>query len=117
MEIKLDDFNFKNAVSEAILKSLDETKREQLIKSALEYLLTKSTSSYNKTSPLEDAFRSAVMQETREITVQYLKDNAEFNTVIQGIIAEAVQKIATDSRANVVGKIADKIIEGLYSDR
>jgi hypothetical protein len=117
MEIKLDSINFQEVFTAAIMQSLDSDKKEQLIKGALQFLITKPSSGYQSKSPIQDAFEMALRAETIQVARDYLKNSEEVTKALEGLIVDAVKKITTDARDKTVDKIADKIIEGLYSDK
>lgn len=117
MEIKLDNLNFQEVFTAAIMQTLDADKKEQLIKGALQFLLSKTNDRYNNKTPLQDAFEIALRAETINVARDYLKDNEEVKAALEGLIVDAVKKITTDAREQTVDKLADKIIEGLYSDK
>lgn len=117
MEIKLNDLNFQEVFTAAIMQSLDNDKKEELIKGALQYLMTKGSGYNDKKTPLQEAFEIALRSETINVAKEYLSNNAEIKEVLNGIIRDAVTKIATDNREKTVEKVADKIIEGLYSEK
>lgn len=117
MEIKLDNLNFQEVFTTAIMQTLDTEKKEQLIKGAIQYLVGVPKDSYSKKSPLQDAFEMALHRETLAVAQAFLRDNEEVTKAIEGLIADAVKKITVDAREKTVDKIADKIIEGLYSDK
>ena len=117
MQVKLDAVDFQEVFTAAILQSLDEGKKEELIKGALTFLLNKSSDSYSKKSPLQDAFETALRAETITFAREYISKDETLKESIQGLIQESVLKITTDAREKTVDKIAEKIIEGLYSDK
>ncbi len=118
MEIKLDNVNFQDVFTAAILQTLDTEKKEQLIKGALQYLMSQPNNKYgNNKTPLQESFETALRAETITFAREYLKDNKEVQSALEGLIVDAVKKITVDARDKTVDKLADKIIEGLYSDK
>ncbi len=119
MEIKLDDTLIRSVVSEAILKSLDEQKREALLKGALQHLLTKQESGYGgqRYSPIERAFNSAVDRCAEKLVGEMLDADDKFKAVIRKFIADAVERLETDNRDERVRRLADSIARGLASER
>lgn len=119
MEIKLDTVDFKEVFNAAIIKTLDEEKKNALIQGALNHLTTRpDNNGYRKgKTPIEDAFEMALNQVAREKIEEFLKTDESINKTIEKLISDAVSKINGDRRENTVSKIADKIIEGLYSDK
>ena len=47
--------------------------------------------------------------------MEFLKTDESVNKMIEGLISDAVKQINGDGRDKTVRKIAEKIIEGLYS--
>lgn len=117
MEIKLDNLNFQEVFTAAIMQTLDAEKKDQLIKGAMQFLLSKPGNSYSSTTPLQDAFQSALREETTKVAREYLNSNQEIQKSLEGLIVDAVKNITVDAREKTVQKIAEKIIEGLYSDK
>ena len=118
MEIKLDDLNFQEVFNAAIIKTLDEKKKDELIKGAISYLMSEGDSTYgNDKTPLQHAFEDALQQKAREYIADFIDKDPTVKEAIIGLIKDAVVKITTDNRDKTVGNIADKIIEGLYNDR
>ena len=117
MEIKLDDLNFQEVFSAAIMQTLDEKKKDELIKGAVQFLMSKSDGRYSSKTPLQDAFEQALHLKAREYMANFIDTDPTIKEAIIGLIKDAVTKITTDARDKTVSKIADNIISGLYSDR
>ena len=120
MDIKLDLDQIKELVSESIYASLDEQKKETLIKGALIHLLTPTGNSvYSpKTSPLEDAFNRAIFICAREISTDLLSKNEETKQKITGLLMEALTKITETNREKTIDRLANAITDGLaYRDQ
>lgn len=115
MDIKLDPETLKDVVSAAILKSLDDTKRDALIESAIKYLLTpQGGSAYNKAeSPLQMAFNNAVHGVAIQIAKETLEKDATVNANIQALLTEAFTKVMGENREKTVSSISDAIVKGL----
>lgn len=117
MEVKLDNLNFQEVFSAAILQSLDNGKKEELIKGAIQSLMTKNGNSYSSKTPLQEAFERALYERAKDYIASYIDTDPTVKKAILDLINDAVVKITTDAREKTVGKIAEKIIEGLYSDK
>lgn len=79
-------------------------------------MMTPDRNSYSKSeTPLQYAFRNAMRTVAEDECVKILSEDKTVTENIQGLIRDAVNKIFTDGRDATVGKIADKIIEGLTS--
>lgn len=118
MEIKMDPEMLKDVVSAAILKSLDDTKRDALIESAIKYLLTPQGGGvYSKSeSPLQRAFNTAVHQVAIQIAKDTFEKDESVKTKIQALLTEAFSKVMGENREKTVSTIADAIVKGLSSD-
>lgn len=118
MEIKLDNDQLKTVVSEAILQSLDATKKDELIKSALAYLLTpQNTTTYGRKgeSPIQCAFNNALEFLARDTAKEMLASDESIQTTIRGLISDAVKALGERNREDTVMKISNAIASGLSS--
>lgn len=115
MDLKLDPETLKDVVSAAILKSLDEGKRDALIEGAIKYLLTpQGGSGYHKAeSPLQTAFNQAVHVVAIQIAKETLEKDATVSANIQALLTEAFTKVMGENREKTVSSIADAIVTGL----
>lgn len=117
MEISLKEIDMKEVVTKAIFDSLEEKKKEQLIKAALESLLTVGNSSYNRTSPLQDAFNDAVRIKSREIISEKLANDEAFKAELNKLISEAMTKFFTQKREEAIDKMVDGLMYIYTKDR
>lgn len=116
MSVNIDTETLKQLVGENILKALDEQKREALIKSALDYLLTPpSPSGYStkQPSPLQSAFNDAVTFSCRTIAKEIIEKDVETQAKIRDLIRDAVVMVMEKKREETVVKIADAIAHGM----
>ncbi len=115
MDIKLDPESLKDVVSAAILKSLDDTKRDVMIEAALKHLLTpQGGSAYHKAeSPLQTAFNNAVSFVATQIAKETLENDSSVKANIQALLNEAFVKVMSENREKTVSSIADAIVKGL----
>ena len=61
LSVKLEDGKVREAVTEAVLRSLDENARRTLIEAAIAHLLAPATDGYHKgTSPLQELFNLTI---------------------------------------------------------
>jgi len=118
MDIKLEPDALRDVVSAAILKSLDEGKRDALIESAIKHLLTpQGGSAYHKAeSPLQTAFNNAVSLVAQQVAVETMKNDATVQANIQALLTEAFTKVMSENREKTVSTIADAIVKGLSSE-
>lgn len=118
MDIKLDPESLKDVVSSAILKSIDDNKRDALIEAAIKHLLTpQGGSSYVKAeSPLQTAFNNAVSFVSQSIAREMLENDTSVRANIQALLQEAFMKVMSQNREKTVTTIADAIVKGLSSE-
>ena len=114
MEIKLDDVKFHEVFTAAIMQTLDENKRNELIKGAIQALMSKKNDSYSSKTMLQDAFEWALRDVAQQQIKDFLSTDKTVTDAITNLIKDAVTKITTDSRDKTVSKIAEQIISGLY---
>jgi hypothetical protein len=118
MDIKLDPELIRDAVSSAVLQSLDENKRNSMIEAALKHLLTPSGDAYRKgESPLQTAFNNALSVVARDIAQKTLEDNAEVKEKIMGLLNEAFTRVMDANREQTILKLAEAITKGLTVDQ
>lgn len=119
MDIKLDMPNLNEVVSAAILSNLDTVKREALIKSAIEHLLSPTANrGYGAKSPLEDAFHYACRDVAMKIAAEMLTDNSAFIDQVRTLVTEAITRIMETNREATITKVGDAIAAGMaYRDR
>jgi hypothetical protein len=119
MEIKVDGAMLHDVVSAAILRSLDERQREDMIKAAIASLLTPKDSygGSRRATPLQDAFFSAMRTVAERICTETLANDAAVAVRIKALIAEALERVLVDKRENMIDKLAVAIAAGLAYDR
>ncbi len=97
ISVNINSDDLKKLAGEAILRSIDQEKRDLLIKQAIEHLLAGPKDSYGRAtaSPLERAFRDAVEAVAQKIVTEELqKDDG---------VRETVRKLMTDAWAKMTG--------------
>ena len=116
MEIKLDENNLKELVSEAILRSLDEGQRNTLIQGAIAHLLTPpAATSYDRkpASPIQAAFNNALYQVANRVAAEMLTADTEITAKVKSLLVDAVDRLANETRETTVNRIADAIRRGM----
>lgn len=118
MQLQLDDGQLKSLISEAILQSLDEQKKDALIKASLQHLLTEESVNYGskRPSPLEQAFRHAANDVAREVAREQLLNNADFKSQVQKLMQEAMNIVFEKKAEAIADKLGDAIANGLGRD-
>lgn len=104
----------KALVLEAMMKSLDEKKREELLRGALETLITpvgRNVYGARATSPLEDAFDHAISGLARTI-VREMLDTDEVKDRVRAIAQTAFQKMASDQE-RIATAMADALVTAM----
>lgn len=118
MDIKLDSVQLQELMAQAVLASLDEVKRDVLIKGAIQHLITKDTNRYDRLSPIEGAFQSAVRGVAEKIATDMLANDADLSAKIRGLVNEALVRLMETNREKTVEKIASAIATGMaYRER
>lgn len=111
------DNTVKALVTEAIFKSIDEKKREELIRTALASLLKgEGGGSWGDrgTTPLQQCFDAAARDVARDIVREHFTKDETFKAQVAGVVKEAIEKVwAGDKREQLVNAMADVIIEGM----
>ena len=118
MDIKLDDAALKGLIAEAILASLDQSKRDVIFKAAIEHLL-KSEQRYvggPYVSPIESAFRDAVLKVAHETAVDMVTKDPVIVAKIRGVMADAAESVFADP-AKLTEKIEGALTKALTGDR
>lgn len=120
MDIKLDTPQLRELLAQAVLASLDDAKRDILIKGAIEFLVTKETTGYghNRRSPIEDAFNYAVRDVAQKTANDMLTNDSGLQEKLRALVNEALTRLMDTNRAKTVEKIADAIAAGMaYRER
>lgn len=122
MDIKLEDEMLKSIVSEAILKSFDDQKRDALVQGAIKHLLTppqKDRYSYGEPkSPLQEAFEYGIRNVSIRICGEILENDENVKEKIRGLLNDAMVRLTETNREKTVEKLADAIAAGMaYRER
>lgn len=108
--------NIKDVVAEAVLRSLDEKKREALIQGAIAHLLTpRDGDARNNLSPIERAFRDAVTKLAEGLMEEEV-NKPETRAKFQAVVQDAVTKALEQNREKTVEKISSAVYSALYND-
>lgn len=113
MDIKIDTPQMRELLAQAVFASLDEVKRDVLIKSAIQHLVTQSADRYNRTSPIEEAFQWAVRDVATKIANDMLTNDPTVSEKIRGLVNEALVRLTETNREKTVEKLADAIAAGM----
>ena len=115
MDIKIDTPQMQELIAQAVFASLDEVKRDVLIKGAIQHLITKDHSrSYGaSTSPIEDAFRHAVRDVASKIASEMLTNDSDITTKIRALLNEALVLLMENNRESTVANLANAIAAGM----
>ena len=120
LELGLEQEQLKGIVSEAILRSLDDQKRDALVQQALQYLLTPQESGYSygrKKTPLEEAFEFAIRSVAGEVVSDHLEQDAQVKERLNGLVAEAFAKALENDRERITDRLADAITSALTGEK
>lgn len=113
MDIKIDTPQMRELLAQAVFASLDEVKRDVLIKSAIQHLVTQNTDRYDRTSPIENAFNYAVRDVAQKIAAEMLTNDSSVQEKIRALLNEAMVRLTETNREKTVEKLADAIAAGM----
>ncbi len=120
MQITLDQELVKSVVSEAILKSLDDQKREAMIQGAIKHLITPSSDRYGygqKLTPVEEAFREAVRTVCAKLAQDLIENNEDVKTRIRDLLTESMERVLTSNREVTIARVSNALIDGMAYKR
>jgi len=101
MKIDLDGPQLKEAVASAVLQSLDDAKKGELISAALQHLLTPPKSQgygHSPVPPLQEAFLTACGSLARERCKEILSEDSELWAKVEEVIQEGIVRALTGER-------------------
>lgn len=113
MKIDLDGPQLKEAVAAAVLQSLDEQKKGELITDAIKFLLTPEKGQYGRetVAPITEAFRQACHTLAFERCKELLKGEAELWAKLDAVIREAVDNaLKGEQREKLVSNIQSAVV-------
>lgn len=118
MDVKLSDDNMKDIIAKAVLDTLTPESRENLIASAIKGLLATPTGGYDKKTPIQSAFDSAVREVAQQIAREQIIGDAKAKATITSLIAAAWEKLVVpENYSKLVDNVASSIERGLTGDR
>lgn len=106
-------------VKEAMFKSLDQAKRDELVKKALASLLLgrEAEYGYGTTSDLQQAFSLAVREQARIAVKEHIEGDEKIKAAIKTLIHDALDKaLMGDLRSKLVTKVAEAVVTVLSGD-
>lgn len=109
MKVTLDDAKVREAVSEAVMRSLDENARSTLIEGAIAHLLTPATEGWQKgTSPLQHLFNRTIEEVAKVELDKLLADEGNpISARVQALYEEASKKLFDDEDTR--GKLVESV--------
>jgi biopolymer transport protein ExbB/TolQ len=121
LSVKLEDGKVREAVTEAVLRSLDENARRTLIEAAIAHLLAPATDGYRKgTSPLQELFNRTIEEVSKsELEKLMAAEDSALRVRLRSLHEEAARKVFDDleSRTKIVERVADGIRRAITGDR
>lgn len=112
MDIKLDEEALATIAATAIFKEIDEDTRNTVIQQAVKYLLTPvKTSNYysTPTTPLQDAFNSAIRQAAHKAVEERVKNDPEVEKTIKELLGPIVLGVVEGQSRNYRDGLANAI--------
>lgn len=115
MQLNLNDEQMRSVVTAAILQTISPEQRDTLIQEALKSLLVPKQSDYygTKKTPIQEAFERAAFQVAMRVAEGYFAENETVRAEMEGLVAEAWQKVVGEGRIRVVDRMADAIVVAL----
>lgn len=115
-DIKLDPEIMQQVIGKAILEAIPQDQRNNILKDAIDYLLTpiRSTYSSNIESPLQSAYNSALRKLAEQECRTLLENNDSVHKKIQELISEGVVRALADNRDKLINKITSVVCDGLF---
>lgn len=119
MNIQLDSEMMKGLVSEALMKALDQEKRDILIQSAIKHLVTPEDHyGSRRESPLESAFRNACHNVAQTTATEMLTNDPAFQARVRQLLDEAMVRVMDTNREATIERLAEAIAVGMtYRER
>lgn len=112
-----EDTAMKALVIEAMYKSLDDAKREELIKGAIATLLTPTTSGHGVygriTSPLKDAFDMAIQQVARDLVFETVRAEGPIRERIKALCGDALGRLVLADDNLLATELATAFVRAL----
>jgi hypothetical protein len=119
-KIEFNEENLKQAMSAAVLSTIDDIGRDKILAKAIEHLTTPDKDGYgrNKThSPIMIAFENASEKLALDIIKKEIeKENSDLNAAIKNVVAKGVEKwLDTDNQDRLAERIASAISSAMSS--
>ena len=124
MDVKIDQDAMQALVAKAVFDGMTPDKREALLTGAIKSLMeTPRGNDRNyfgeKTSPLQTAFNRAVETVAMQHAVEFLSNDADFQTRLKSLFADVANSLFAegDARSELVRSISLLIRTALTKDR
>lgn len=118
MKLDLDNEQMHALVSEAILRSLDEKKRDALIQATLEHLLKPNKQSYySNKSPIEDLFLQAAERVAREVMTEMVRSDPRITAKIRELFVAGYERMLAGGEGVLINRIADSFARALANEK
>jgi hypothetical protein len=122
LELDLDKEKLETIVSAAIFQTIDQNKRDILIKDAIRHLMTPQKSDRltygTPKSPISEAFEYAIRNVAIKVCGEMLAADPTVQDKLKTLINEALEGLMTTYRAATVEKLANAIAAGMaYRER
>ena len=100
-------------VAQAMMEKMSQEARDELISKALTSLMRERGGGYGRqTSPLGDAFATAVDTVARQMVLEQVKNNPEIRERIQVIIGKVTEQImVSDALPELVTTVLKRVID------
>lgn len=113
MDIKLDPAELEQVTKQAILDVLSPETKAKILEQAVAAILLPSRGAWDKRSPLEIAFETALMQSARDEAYRIVKEDSEMVAKMNGLLREAMQRVLQMDLEKLSQRMADAFVSSL----
>lgn len=118
MEVSMSSEALKELMGEAILRSIDQKTRDELIKNAIASLIVvpKKKNYYDSESPLQEAFEFAAGNLCRDLVREMMLKDEAFRASIRSLIVSAVERATTNKLESISNTIGNAISNAICKE-
>lgn len=115
----MSDIRMEDIVKEAMFRALDQGKRDELIKKAIEHVITPRDVYGKRTNPLQEAFNDEASRLVQKLVSEFLTGNDPAAEKVRAQLREVV--VAGWEKAmsspSLADKIGDAIVYAVLTER
>ena len=114
LSINLDGEALREATVQAMVSTLTPEVREQIIRQALDRILAPSMNSWEKgESPIEMAFKNAIMGVAREEAQRLMREDKGVVERVHSLLHDAIEKMLGADPEKMASRMADAFVASL----